>query len=191
MRTLLFATTNAGKLRELRGLLGDGWEVKSAADFPRVPEVEEDGDTFAANAEKKARAFADATGLLSLADDSGLCVDALHGAPGVYSARYGRSDAQRVMRLLAELDGVPVAERSAHFECALCLWGSDGPRGSTHGRCEGRIALAPRGDGGFGYDPVFELPDGRTLAELTADEKSAVSHRGQAFRRLVGLLAAG
>lgn len=191
MRTLVFATTNAGKLRELRGLLGDGWEVKSAADFPRVPEVEEDGDTFEANAEKKARAFAEATGLLALADDSGLCVDALHGAPGVYSARYGRSDAQRVMRLLAELDGTPVAERAAHFECALCLWAPDGPRGSTHGRCDGRIALAPRGDGGFGYDPVFELPDGRTLAELTPDEKSAVSHRGQAFRRLVSLLAAG
>lgn len=191
MRTLVFATTNAGKLRELRGLLGDGWEVKSAADFPQVPEVEEDGDTFEANAEKKARAFGEATGLLSLADDSGLCVDALHGAPGVYSARYGRSDAQRVMRLLAELDGTPVAERAAHFECALCLWTPDGPRGSTHGRCDGRIALAPRGDGGFGYDPVFELPDGRTLAELTPDEKSAVSHRGQAFRRLVSLLAAG
>jgi XTP/dITP diphosphohydrolase len=188
MRTLVFATSNAGKKKELEALLGAGWLVKSAADFPDVPEVDEDQPTFEGNAAKKAHAFAKATGLLALADDSGLCVDALDGRPGVHSARYGRTDGERIGRLLAELKDVPDERRTARFECALCLVTPDGEATFTRGTCEGRIIHAPRGTNGFGYDPIFELPGGKTMAELSRDEKSAVSHRGHAFRKLANLL---
>ncbi|MEW6430722.1 MAG: RdgB/HAM1 family non-canonical purine NTP pyrophosphatase [Myxococcota bacterium] len=188
MRTLVFATSNAGKKKELEALLGSGWQVKSAADFPALPEVEEDQPTFEGNAAKKARAFAKATGLLSLADDSGLCVDALGGRPGVFSARYGSSDGDRIRKLLAELEDVPDAKRTARFVCALCLVTPDGQETFTRGTCEGRIIRAPRGANGFGYDPIFELPSGKTMAELSRDEKSAVSHRGNAFQKLAAAL---
>jgi XTP/dITP diphosphohydrolase len=188
MRTLVFATSNGGKRKELEALLGGGWQVKSAADFPEIPEVDEDQPTFEGNAAKKARTFARATGLLSLADDSGLCVDALGGRPGVLSARYGASDAERIARLLGELAGVTDAQRTARFECALCLVAPDGRETVTRGTCEGRIIHAPRGAQGFGYDPIFELPGGKTMAELSRDEKSAVSHRGNAFRLLAETL---
>lgn len=188
-RTLVFATTNQGKVGELRALLGEGWVVQTAADFPHLPEVEEDRDTFEGNAQKKAQAFAAALGLWALADDSGLCVDALDGRPGVHSARYGADDRGRIARLLAELQGVPAERRGARFECALCLAGPGGaPLEVTRGRCLGAIGFEPRGSHGFGYDPVFVFPDGRTLAELSRDEKSAVSHRGAAFRALLPLL---
>lgn len=189
MRTLVFATSNPGKKKELEALLGPGWVVKSAADFPEIPEVDEDQPTFEGNAAKKARAFAKATGLLALADDSGLCVDALDGRPGVYSARYGNSDGDRIARLLKELDAVPDEKRTARFECALCLATPDGKETFTRGTCEGRIIRAPRGSNGFGYDPIFELPGGKTMAELARDEKSAVSHRGNAFRQLAHSLS--
>lgn len=189
MRTLVFATSNAGKKKELEALLGPGWQVKSAADFPDLPEVDEDQPTFEGNAAKKAHAFAKATGLLSLADDSGLCVDALDGRPGVFSARYGASDGDRIGKLLGELKDVPDEKRTARFECALCLVTPDGRETFTRGTCEGRIIHAPRGANGFGYDPIFELPNGKTMAELSRDEKSAVSHRGNAFRKLANSLS--
>ncbi|MFL5354635.1 RdgB/HAM1 family non-canonical purine NTP pyrophosphatase [Archangium sp.] len=183
---LLFATTNQGKLRELRGLVGDTVEVVSLADLPPVPEPVEDGATFEENAEKKARAYAEATGLPALADDSGLCVDALGGRPGVHSARYAEgSDSARYQKLLGELSGVPDEKRTAAFACALCLVMPGKGRAVIEvGRCEGRIGHAPRGSHGFGYDPVFELPGGKTMAELTSEEKAGLSHRGVAFRKM-------
>ncbi|MGZ3460951.1 MAG: RdgB/HAM1 family non-canonical purine NTP pyrophosphatase [Archangium sp.] len=183
---LLFATTNAGKLRELRGLVGDAVEVLALSDLPPVPEPVEDGDTFEQNAEIKARAYADATGLPALADDSGLCVDALGGRPGVHSARYAEgSDQARYEKLLGELSGVPDEARTAAFVCALCLALPGRGRSLVEvGRCEGRIGHEPRGSHGFGYDPVFVLPGGKTLAELTSEEKAGLSHRGVAFRKM-------
>lgn len=183
--SLVFATTNQGKLSELRALLGPSWIVKSAADFPHLPEVEEDRDTFEGNAAKKAHAFAEALGLWALADDSGLCVDALRGGPGVFSARYGVSDDARIARLLGDLMQVPDAERTARFVCAMALAGPQGEERATRGACEGRIGHEPRGTNGFGYDPIFYLADGRSMAELSKDEKSAISHRGAAFRLIV------
>ena len=183
---LLFATSNAGKLRELRGLVGDAVEVVSLQDLPPIPEPVEDGATFEANAEKKARAYARASGLPALADDSGLCVDALGGRPGVHSARYAEgNDRARYEKLLGELTGVEEARRTAAFVCALCLARPEGgPVVIEVGRCEGRIGQTPRGSHGFGYDPVFLLSGERTMAELTSEEKAGVSHRGRAFQKM-------
>jgi XTP/dITP diphosphohydrolase len=183
---LLFATTNPGKVKELRGLVGDAVEVVSLKDLPPIPEPVEDGETFEANAEKKARAYAEASGLPSLADDSGLCVDALGGRPGVHSARYAEGDDRaRYQKLLGELEGLPEERRTASFQCALCLAMPGGEARIEVGRCEGRILTGPRGSHGFGYDPVFFIPAlGKTMAELTPEEKAGVSHRGQAFRRM-------
>jgi len=182
---LLFATTNAGKLAELRGLVGDALEVLSLADFPGVGESPEDGDTFAANAEQKALFYARAAGVPALADDSGLCVDALGGAPGVRSARYvAGTDADRWRALLGALENVPDDRRGAAFRCALCLALPSGKTWLEEGECRGRIARAPVGEGGFGYDPVFQLSSGKSMAELTKPQKSAISHRGEAFRRM-------
>lgn len=188
---MIFATANPGKLAELRGLVGGALEVVSAAEFPHPPQVEEDQESFEGNAEKKARAYAEASGLPALADDSGLCVDALGGRPGVHSARYGSDDAGRIRRLLEELREVPEDARTARFRCALCLAVPGGEVVVEVGECEGRILGRPRGAGGFGYDPVFWVPSlGRTFAELSPHEKSAISHRGQAFRRMLPHLLA-
>jgi XTP/dITP diphosphohydrolase len=191
---LLVATRNAGKVRELRRLLAEleGVELVGLDGFADVPDVVENAATFEGNAAKKAREMAAATGLPTLADDSGLEVDALGGAPGVRSARYaGRhgDDEANNDRLLRELSGVPDAERTARFRCALAFADPDGPLGDevivVHGVVEGRITHARRGEGGFGYDPLFELAgDTRTTAELSAEEKNAVSHRADAARRM-------
>jgi len=183
---LVFATSNLGKLAELTDLLGGAVRVRSAADFPQVVPPEEDGATFEENARKKALHYARATSLPALADDSGLCVDALGGRPGVHSARYAPgTDADRYRALLLELDAVPVDRRGAAFRCALCLAFPDGRTVVEEGDCPGRIARAPCGEGGFGYDPVFVVSElGRTMAELTRAEKSRVSHRGRAFARM-------
>jgi len=183
---LLFATRNPGKLRELRELVGSLLEVVSLRDVPDLPEVQEDDATFEGNARKKALAYGRATGLPSLADDSGLCVDALGGRPGVQSARYAPgTDADRIAKLLEEMRGVPEAQRSAEFRCVLCLALPDGEHAIATGRCAGRIGIIPRGQNGFGYDPIFVLAaQGRTMAELTSEEKSLISHRGEAFRRI-------
>lgn len=183
---LLFATGNAGKLRELRALVGDAVEVVSLKDLPPVPEPVEDGATFEENAVKKARAYSEATGLPALADDSGLCVDALDGRPGVHSARYAPGDDKaRYEKLLADLADVPEEKRTASFRCALALvtGKGDSPRVEV-GRCEGVILRAPKGTNGFGYDPVFQVEGegGRSMAELAPEEKSRVSHRARAFQ---------
>ena len=191
---LVFATRNAGKLRELRELVAPhGWEVRSLDDFPEMPEVDEDQPSFAGNAEKKARAALAFTGLPALADDSGLEVDALDGAPGVRSARYagaGHDDRANTDKLLQALAGVPDARRTARFRCALAFVDETGALTCADGTCEGRIAHAPRGAGGFGYDPVFLVGNGpRTMAELAPEEKNRLSHRGQAMREMAARLA--
>jgi XTP/dITP diphosphohydrolase len=196
-RRLVVATRNRNKVREISHLLADlGVEVLSLADRPDVPEVVEDGDTFAANAVKKARAVAAATGLPALADDSGLEVDALGGQPGVRSARYagaGHDDAANNRKLVAALAGVAPARRAARFRCAVALADPAGRLGSAalvrEGACEGVIIDAPRGENGFGYDPLFLYPDlGRTFAELTLDEKSHLSHRARAMGAMLPVL---
>ena len=186
---LLLATRNAGKLRELRSRV-HGLEVLSLDDVAPMPEVEETEDTLESNARLKALAGARETGLWTVADDSGLFVDALGGAPGVRSARYASgSDADRVRVLLQAMDRVPDGEREAAFRCVLALASPDGEMRTVEGACPGTILRAPRGTGGFGYDPVFLLPElGRTMAELSLDEKSRVSHRARALNALERLL---
>jgi XTP/dITP diphosphohydrolase len=182
---LLFATTNPGKLRELRAL-ATGLEVVSPADVASLPEVEETEDTLPGNARRKAVAWARASSLVTLADDSGLFVDALGGRPGVHSARYAPgTDSDRVARLLEELAAVDDPRRTASFRCALCLAAPDGRWVAEEGVCQGRVTREPRGTGGFGYDPVLLVPElGRTLAEVSPEEKARLSHRARAFRRM-------
>ncbi len=198
-RTILVATTNPGKVRELRAMLGDEVEWKSLADFPGIGEVKEDGATFAENASKKALGYAKATGLWTLADDSGLVVDALGGAPGVNSAAILRARAQgadrqvvdrrNMEKLLSLLQEVPRDKRTARFVCCLCLASPEKVLIETRGTLEGVIAEEPSGTGGFGYDPVVLVPSlGKTVAELGEDEKNAISHRGNAMRKLEPLL---
>lgn len=183
-KTLVLATGSAHKAREMRELLaGCGREVLPAP--PEALDVEENAATFAGNARLKALAAAAATGEIALADDSGLCVDALGGKPGVHSKRWAGSDAtdaDRIAKLLEALSGVPPEERAARFVCAVCIAAPGRVLWEGTGMVEGRIADDPRGEGGFGYDPVFLLPDGRTMAEHTEAEKNAVSHRGRAMR---------
>ena len=185
---LLVATGNPGKLAEFRRLLA-GIVVLSPADLGVADLcVAETGATFLDNARLKARAFAEAAGCVSLADDSGLEVDALDGRPGVLSARYGGpglDDAGRCQRLLDELADVPLARRGARFRCCLVAASPDGREVSAEGTSEGHILEHRVGDGGFGYDPVFFASDGgRGMAELSADEKGAISHRGRALRTI-------
>jgi XTP/dITP diphosphohydrolase len=188
---LLFATTNPGKLRELRAL-ATGFEVLSVSDVAPLPVVEETETTLEGNARKKALAWARASSLATLADDSGLFVDALEGRPGVHSARYAPGDDMaRVRRLLEELRDVPQPLRTAAFRCALCLASPEGGSVVELGSCRGTVTEEPRGSGGFGYDPVLLVPElGRTLAEVSAAEKSTLSHRARAFARMRPWLAA-
>ncbi len=189
---LVLATRNPHKVDELRRILGDAGlavQLVGMDAFPDVPDVAETGTTFAENALLKAHAVAAATGLPSVADDSGLCVDVLGGAPGVFSARWsGRhgDDDANLDLLLAQLRDVPDDRRGAHFACAAALALPDGVERVVEGRLTGSIVRARRGRNGFGYDPVF-VPDGESLttAELETEGKDAISHRGRAFRGLV------
>ncbi|TKI03083.1 RdgB/HAM1 family non-canonical purine NTP pyrophosphatase [Martelella alba] len=194
MRKTVLATGNAGKVAELAGLLEDfGFSLSAQTDLGVEP-VEETGLTFIENALLKARHAARVTGLPAIADDSGLAVDYLGGAPGIYSARYAgpnASDRQNLEKLLAALDGVPMASRGASFHCVLVyLRHADDPTPLVcHGRWRGVIAAAPAGEGGFGYDPVFYLPSlGITAAQLSKTEKQRLSHRGQALNTLLDAL---
>lgn len=192
MRLLLIASTNPGKVVEFRRMLAAvGWEVRVPTDLALELAVAETGATFLDNAVLKARAFAAASGLPALADDSGLEVDALGGEPGVNSARWAPgSDADRVAALLARLIAVPMAERGARFRAALALAWPDGRLLTAEGRVAGRISLQARGSGGFGYDPVFLVEDGDidgrlTMAELEPARKAALSHRARALDALL------
>ncbi len=197
-RRVIVASTNHGKLAEIRSALDfEDLEFVTAADLGREPlDVEETGETFAENALLKARAYAEAFGLAALADDSGLEVDALDGAPGVRSARYsgeGATDARNNEKLLAALEGVHGVSRTARFRSAIALVEPDGTAVIADGACEGAIGFEGRGDGGFGYDPLF-LPaatPGSTMAELSLAEKNAISHRGAALRALRHALMTG
>ena len=182
----VIATRNRGKIRELKELLADfGLDILPLDHFPQVREIVEDGDTFFENAMKKAKTVSEKTGFLAIADDSGLEVDALKGAPGVYSARYAGEDAtdeQNYLKLLDEMKDIPTEKRGAQFRCVIVAYRPDGRWVSAEGICRGRITSSPRGDKGFGYDPVF-VPEGetRTMAELTREEKNRISHRGKAL----------
>ena len=187
---LLVATHNKGKRREYAAILtGLGVDLVDLAGLGIDTVVPEDGATYIENAQAKARYYAHATGLLTLADDSGLEVDALDGAPGVYSARYGtglvgrsvESDADRCRLLLEQMEGMPDALRTARFRCVIVMVWPNGDEEVAEGVCEGRIAQEPRGTGGFGYDPVFIVPDHTaTMAELAPEVKNLVSHRARA-----------
>lgn len=195
MRTLLIATGNAGKAREFQELIGKDWKVLTLKDLPGCPEIVEDGDTFEANAIKKALALVPFFDGPILADDSGLEVDVLDGAPGVYSARYAGShgdDAANNAKLLSVLADVPEGQRGAQFHCALAWVGEGSVQGTFNGICRGSILHKGRGTNGFGYDPLF-LPQGldRSMAELDAAEKHALSHRGQAMRKAAVALNRG
>ncbi|MGB0563601.1 MAG: RdgB/HAM1 family non-canonical purine NTP pyrophosphatase [Spirulinaceae cyanobacterium] len=183
IQQLVVATGNPGKLQEMQTYLGD--RVPELSLKPPELEIEETGDTFAANARLKATQVAIALGQWAIADDSGLCVAALSGAPGLYSARYGRTDAERISRLLRELD--ETTQRQAEFVCALAIARPDGTAAAESvGICPGEVLTTPRGEGGFGYDPIFWVPEaGLTFAEMTAAQKDARSHRGRAFASLL------
>jgi len=192
MTKLLLSTGNAGKVNELRELLaaaGAEAEVLSLKDFPAFVAPEEDGDTFHENALIKARAAAKFTGLIALADDSGLCVDALSGAPGVYSARFsgeGATDEKNNALLLEKLRNTPTEARTAYFMSAVAMVTPDGKETVTQGKAQGIILTEQKGTGGFGYDPLFYVPElGKTFAELTMEEKNRISHRGNAFRAML------
>jgi len=189
MPRLLLATGNAGKVREIRAILGEaGWEIVTPAEAGVfVPPIAEGGRSYADNAIAKAVSAVRASGLPALADDSGIEVDALGGAPGVTSAYYGgpaiQNDADRNALILRRLEGVPFARRGAHFRAVVALVLPGGRTFTREGLVEGHIAQAPRGDNGFGYDPIFLLPDGRTMAEVR-EEKLKISHRALALAAL-------
>ena len=197
MRKILVASTNPGKLKELREMLGGDIEWVGLSDFPNIPEIEENGTTFAENARKKATGYAKATGLWTLADDSGLVIDVLGGEPGVKSARFaGVKDKDRKVvdiknfeKVLLLLKDVPKEKRQARFVCCLCLASPDGVLAETQGQLEGLIIDEPAGENGFGYDPIFFLPKlNKTVAQLNSNEKNDISHRGQAIRAFKRLL---
>lgn len=186
-KSLLLGTRNTGKVKEITGILGDsGWLFRSLQEFANVEAAEENGNTYSENAIAKAKFYASATGLLALADDSGLEVDALGGAPGVFSARYAgdnATDADRRDLLLSELAKTGSQNRTARFVAAVAIASADGELlNVSEGICEGTITFAPRGNGGFGYDPLF-VPRGydQTFAELAENIKNRISHRGRAL----------
>ncbi len=193
MNRIVLATKNKGKIREMRELLAPmNIEVLSLADFAPTDDAEENGATFAENAMIKARYYFAHTGTPCLADDSGLEVDALGGRPGVYSARYSgedATDASNNAKVLREMADIPQKERTARFRCAMALVG-DGIELTTDGTCEGVLLTEERGNGGFGYDPLFYIPAfERTLAEMSSEEKNGISHRGSAVRKMADLIA--
>lgn len=196
-RQILVASRNPGKLAELRAMLGGRIQWVGLSDFPGIGEIEEDGETFAENARKKATGYARASGLWTIADDSGLEVDALGGQPGVRSARFsGAKDADRTLidhkniaKVLKLLKGVPKEKRTARFVCCLCLASPEEVLAEVEGRLEGLIGEEEVGENGFGYDPIFFVPElNKTVAQLTRDEKNAISHRGNAIRELKPVL---
>ena len=197
MKKILVASTNPGKLKELREMLGGDIELVSLSEFPAIAEIEEDGKTFAENARKKALGYAKATGLWTLADDSGLVIDVLGGQPGVKSARFsgdkdenrGLLDHKNMAKVLKLLAGVPKEKKTARFMCCLCLASPEKVLIETEGKLEGVITDEQAGENGFGYDPIFFVPElKKTVAQLNNEEKNAISHRGNAIRKLKPLL---
>ncbi|MDS1030479.1 XTP/dITP diphosphatase [Bacillota bacterium LX-D] len=193
MLEIVVATRNQGKLKEFKQLI-QGLPIKlySLDDFTEIPEIAETGSTFQENALLKARIVSQTTGLVTLADDSGLEVDKLHGEPGIYSARYAgepTNDQANNAKLLNKLQGIPLAERTARFRAVIAIYLPEGKYYFAEGSCAGLIGLEPKGNFGFGYDPLFILPDlNKTMAELALEEKNEFSHRAKAFRQSVAIL---
>ena len=190
---LVLATGNLNKQKEIMAVLSDlPITVRNQSEFGPVPEIIEDGETCEANAVKKATIIAKHTGRLTLADDTGLEVEALEGAPGVYAARYAGENAtynDNCQKLLKELQGVPLDNRNARFVTVIAIAGPSGPVEVVEGELEGKISETPSGTGGFGYDPVFIVPElGKTLAQITLEEKNQISHRGRALAKVKDLL---
>ena len=199
IKHILIATTNPGKIKELKACLGQVVKWLNLADIDKIIEIEEDGSTFAENSCKKATGYAKATGFWTIADDSGLVIDALNGAPGVKSARFSGDkfkgndrtliDHRNIAKVLELLKNVPKEKRTARFVCSLCLVSPEKIMVETQGTLEGLITDREIGTNGFGYDPIFFVPHlDKTVAQLTADEKNAISHRGKAIRELKFLL---
>ena len=190
---LILASGNKGKIAEFQHLLDElNIQVQSMKEYPQIGEIVEDGITFAENALKKARTVCTATGKPALADDSGLMVDYLAGAPGIYSARFageGHDDAANNQKVLELMQGVPDKERGAQFFCAIAIVLPDGREFTTEGICRGILLHTLQGEGGFGYDPLFYVPQlGKTFAELSMEEKNEISHRGMANRKAVEII---
>ena len=184
--TFVIASNNEKKAEELRRILKPlGINAKTPDELNiELDEVEENGETFKENAELKAAAAMKKTGMPAIADDSGLVVDALGGRPGVYSARYANTDEEKIGKLTKELADSGKTDRSAHFECVICCCFPSGEKIFAFGKCDGYIGYAPRGNNGFGYDPIFFVEGNKTFAELTDNQKDAMSHRGRALRSL-------
>ncbi len=186
---MIVATRNKGKIREIRGALkGLGLRILALSDFSDIPEIEEDGKSFTENALKKARFYSEYFGKLTIADDSGLEVDQLKGLPGIYSARFageGASRQENNKKLLRAMQGIPISKRGARFKCIIAVVSPNGWELTAEGSCKGRIGFRERGRRGFGYDPLFILPKrGKTMAELSLEEKNKISHRGKALKKL-------
>jgi len=193
MKTIILATNNADKVREIREMLAGGdIEILPLKEAGIDIDIEETGTTFEENALIKARAICKMTGKPALADDSGLCVDYLDGAPGVYSSRFMGEDtpySEKNAAIIEKLEGVEGEERAAAFKCCMAFVLPDGKEFVTMGEMKGVIADKPAGENGFGYDPIVYLPEyGRTSAQLSPDEKNAISHRGEALRKMVGII---
>jgi XTP/dITP diphosphohydrolase len=189
MKEVIIATKNPGKAREFEYIFASrGIEVRTLLDFPEIPDVDETGSTFEENAILKAEAVSQALGKMVIGDDSGLMVDALEGRPGIYSARYAgeqKNDQNNTDKVLSELKGLPDEKRSARFYCALAVAVPGQETITVSGTCEGRILEEQRGTNGFGYDPVFYVPEkGLAMAELSSDEKNKISHRANALKKL-------
>jgi XTP/dITP diphosphohydrolase len=190
MLEILIATNNLGKVKEIKDIL-DGCQIKflNMKDFPNLPEIEEDGKTYQENAFKKARKILEYTDKICLADDSGLEIDYLKGKPGIYSSRWGNSDEERINKVLKLLEGVPIDKRKARFVCVAVLVFPDGKKYMVKEECKGIIGFQPKGENGFGYDPVFLVPEyNKTFAELGDKIKNKISHRGKAMRRIVEII---
>ncbi|WP_078545257.1 XTP/dITP diphosphatase [Litchfieldia alkalitelluris] len=189
MKDLIIATKNKGKVRDFKELFSSkGFTVKSLLDFPELADVDETGKTFIENAALKAEQISKELDCIVIADDSGLSIDALNGDPGVYSARYAgehKSDADNIKKVLKQLEGVPEDKRNARFHCALALTIPEGETHIVEGTCEGMIAFEQKGEHGFGYDPIFYIPElNKTMAQLTSEEKNKISHRANALKKL-------
>lgn len=190
MLEILIATNNLGKVKEIKDIL-DSPEIKilTMKDFPPLPKIEEDGKTYQENAFKKARKISEYTGKICLADDSGLEIDYLKGKPGIYSARWGNSDEERINKVLKLLEGVPINKRNAKFVCVVVLVFPNGKIYMVKEECKGSITFNPKGEHGFGYDPIFLVPEySKTFAELGDKAKNQISHRGKAMRRMIKII---
>jgi len=190
MLEILIATNNLGKVKEIKDIL-DSPEIKilTMKDFPPLPKIEEDGKTYQENAFKKARKISEYTGKICLADDSGLEIDYLKGKPGIYSSRWGNSDEERINKVLKLIENVPINKRNAKFVCVVVLVFPNGKIYMVKEECKGSITFNPKGEHGFGYDPIFLVPEyNKTFAELGDKIKNQISHRGKAMRRMINII---